>query len=117
VITCVLVLIYIGFVLVFVVVLILILILPIFGFLFDFGGVVVCIYLWSCVGITVVQIMYLVFWCLSSHNEDIMEFWCKDEVPICTYFSKILKNLKRFLFFFGVSCAFLGDCDPMLLGQ
>ena len=54
-----------------------------------------CQLFWFCSCISYV----INFWRLSSHNEDILEFWCGDEVLICIYFSKILKSSKLFLFF------------------
>jgi len=60
--------------------------LPLFSFIL-ISGVIGCIYLmdlscWFCSWIGYV----IAFWCFSSHNEDIIEFWCGSEVPICIYF-------------------------------
>ena len=42
------------------------------------------------------------FWRLSSHNQDIVEFWCWVEEAICTSFLKFFKNSKRFVFLWGL---------------
>ena len=99
-----------------------------FDFDFDFGDFVFCsvfYFLW-CPSLYILVnlcwfyscITYVItFWRLSSHNKDIVEFWCGVDVPICMYFSKFLKNSKRFFFFFRDLCSFFHNCDPMLLGH
>ena len=64
---------------------------------------------WDCVA------CLAAFWHPISLDEDILEFCCMKEVPI-RISVRNLKNLEKFTFFIGDLCAFLGECDPTLLG-
>ena len=83
-----------------------------FGFVLV-GGVI-ALYILMNLYVVCCWIAYMIaFWCLGSHNEDIVRFWCRGKMPMCTYFSKFFKTSKRFFFFFGNLCSFFDYCNPM----